>query len=303
VTTSVVVPTRNRGRFVVEAVQSALDAGVADEVIIVDGGSTDGSLEELRRLPSEVRIVEGSYPNAAATRNAGAEVANSDLIAFLDSDDLMLPAKITCLAPILEADDSIALAHGRTVVIDERGTPLEAATQGQLAEIDAGERRGTSYPDLADYCSMFTSATLVRRSAFLAVGGYDESLAVYEDWDFYLRLSLRFRLVYADCVTAQYRVWPGNVGWSQTAEWTARVAEKHLGDLPELTPAERAAARFAFLARLTTSNHVLVRTAESRRAALSAFRLAPLATVRDRRIRGPLLRSFLPDGLLRRRRP
>jgi glycosyltransferase involved in cell wall biosynthesis len=303
VTTSVVVPTRDRGELVLEAVRSALEAGVAEEVIVVDGGSTDGSLEELRSLGDRIRLVEGSFANAAGTRNAGAAAASGEFLAFLDSDDLMLPAKITCLAPILRADESVALAHGRTVVIDEAGRRLESATREQLAQIDRGERHGTSYRALAEFCAMFTSATLLRRSSFEAVGGYDESLAVYEDWDLYLRLALRRRLVYAPCTTAQYRLWPGNVAWQRTAEWTARVAAKHLATVGGLAAADEDEVRYALLRRVATSQHVLVRTRESRRAALAALRLAPARALRDREVRRPLLRSFLPDSVLRRRRP
>jgi hypothetical protein len=76
-----------------------------------------------------------------------------------------------------------------------------------------------------------------------------------------------------------------------------------LANLPELPAADRKAARYAFLARLAGSNHVLVRTHESRRAALAALRLDPARAAADPNVRGPLLRSFLPQALLRRRRP
>jgi glycosyltransferase involved in cell wall biosynthesis len=294
---SVVVPTRDRGAYVLDAVQSALESGVADEVIVADGRSTDGSLDELRALGDRIRLVEGDYPNAAATRNAGAAVARGRFLAFLDSDDLMRPEKVVCLAPILEADDSIALAHGRTVVIDELGRVDPAATAEQRRQLAEAQRRGTSYEALAAYCAMYTSATLVQRAAFEAVGGYDESLDTYEDWDLYLRLALEHRLVYADCVTASYRIWPGNVSWDRTAAGIAAVAEKHLAGAPG------EAARYALLGRLATARHILVEPRRSRRAALAAVRTAPLRALTDPAVRGPLVRSLVPAALLRRRRP
>jgi glycosyltransferase involved in cell wall biosynthesis len=293
---SVVVPTRNRGMYVLDAVRSALEAGVADEVIVADGGSTDGSLQELRGLGDRIRLIEGSFPNAAATRNAGAAAVQGEFIAFLDSDDLMRPEKVSCLAPILECDASIALAHGATVVIDAAGRVEEGATADQRRQLAEGVRLGTSYEALAGYCAMYTSATLIRRSAFEAVGGYDESLDAYEDWDLYLRLSLGHRLVYADCVTASYRIWPGNVAWDRTAAGVAEVAEKHLAG-------GRPAARYFLLRRIATSRHILLDRSRSRRAALAAARLAPLRAVRDPGIRRPLLRSVIPLAILRRRRP
>ena len=115
---SVIIPTLNRRELVLEAVASALDADVADEVVVVDSGSTDGSLLALRALVPRIRLVEGRFANASATRNAGAAVAAGDYLAFLDSDDVMLPEKVTCLTPVLDADPELALVHGRTEVID-----------------------------------------------------------------------------------------------------------------------------------------------------------------------------------------
>jgi hypothetical protein len=150
---------------------------------------------------------------------------------------------------------------------------------------------------------MYTSATLIRRSAFDAAGGYDETLEAYEDWDLYLRLALRHRLVYSDCVTARYRIWAGNVSWERTAAGVVRVAEKHLDLLAQLPPAEQEAARYALLRRLAQSNHILLERGAARRAALKALRMAPLHGLSDAAIRGPLVRSLLPLAVLRRRRP
>jgi glycosyltransferase involved in cell wall biosynthesis len=303
VTSSIVIATKNRARYVADAIESAVGSSVADEVVVVDGGSTDGSLAELRALGSRIRLVAGSYPNAAATRNAGAAVARGDYIGFLDSDDLMRPAKISCLAPLLDADDAIALAHGRTVVIGEDGAADANATAEQNRQLAEGARRTTTYEGLAAHCAMFTSATLLRRSAFEAVGGYDELLETYEDWDLYLRLSLGYRLVYADCVTASYRIWPGNVGWARTAAGVATVARKHLATLADTPGVDEAAARYAFLRRLASSSHILLDGRGTRRAALEAFRVAPFAAVTDAEVRGSFVRSLLPDPVLRRRRP
>jgi hypothetical protein len=215
----------------------------------------------------------------------------------------MLAGKTTCLPDALDEDPQAALVHGTTEVIGERGEALAKETEVQSAAFAEGRRLGTSYGALACFCAMFTSATLVRKRAFDAVGGYDETLDAYEDWDLYLRLSLGWRLSYADCPAAEYRIWSGNVGWRRTAEWTIRVAEKHLDELAGVPAGERAAARYGFLRRLATSHHVLVERAEARRSALAAVRLAPVRSLKDREVRGPLVRSFLPARALHARRP
>lgn len=301
---SIVIPTKNRGELLLEAVRGALEVEPRPfEVIVVDGGSTDGSIERLNQLEGQITLLRRELLNAAATRNAGAAVARGDYLGFLDSDDLILPGKIGCLGPALDRDATLGLVHGRVMVVDARGEANPRVTSDLDRVFRLGERTGTTYDGLALVGQMLTSATLMRRQAFEGIGGYDESLDVYEDLDLYLRLSLGWRLGFEHCVSASYRVWPGNVAWDRTALGIIRVAEKHLAALPELTPAAANRARYGFLRRLAEANHILVRPSETRRAALGAARLRPLGALADRRVRGPLLRSFLPAKLLARRRP
>ncbi|HEY8646561.1 MAG TPA: glycosyltransferase, partial [Gaiellaceae bacterium] len=294
---TVVIPTKNRGSLLEAAVRSAVEAGAAD-IVVADGGSTDGSIERVAELAG-VRILDGSFANAAATRNAGVAAARGEHIAFLDSDDEMTPAKLTTLVDALESDDRVGLVHGRTIVIDEHGAEQPAATEGHARDFARAERLGTGYPQLTAFCAMYTSATVVRRSAFEAIGGYDESLAVYEDWDLYLRLSLDWKLVYRTPVAARYRLWPGNVSWDRTAAAIVEVAEKHLRNPPPLPPAERRAATFAFQRRIAEASHVLVRGEATRRATFAALRASPVRALGDRRLAGLVARSLLPAARLR----
>jgi glycosyltransferase involved in cell wall biosynthesis len=301
---SVIIPTRDRGGYLVEAVRSALAASRPPaEIIVVDAGSTDGSLEAVAELGGGVRIIRGSFRNVAVSRNAGAAEAVGEYLGFLDSDDLLLPGKTTCLVEALAADPRGALVHGTTEVIGEDDEPLPEQTAAQNASFLEAQNVGTSYAALAGFCAMFTSATLIRKEAFDSVGGYDESLDAYEDWDFYLRLSLDWRLIYASCPAARYRIWSGNVGWRRTAEWTVRVAEKHLAALPRLPEGEREHARYGLLRQLAWSHHVLVDQRDARRFALAAIRAAPRRALRERDIRRPLVTSLLPARFLQARRP
>jgi glycosyltransferase involved in cell wall biosynthesis len=301
---SVIIPTLDRGGYLVDAVRSALAASQPpSEIIVVDAGSTDGSIEAVEELGGGVRTIRGTFRNVAVSRNAGAAQATGEHLAFLDSDDVLLPGKTTCLVEALAADPRNALVHGTTEVVGEDGDVLPALTAAQNASFRKAQRLGTSYAALAGFCAMFTSATLIRKEAFDSVGGYDESLDAYEDWDLYLRLSLDWRLIYANCPSARYRIWGGNVGWRRTAAWTIRVAAKHLAALPGLPEGELRAARYGFLRQLSSSHHVLVERQAARRCALEAMRLDPRRALTDRDIRRPLVRSFLPARLLRFRRP
>ena len=94
---SVIIPAYNAEPFIDETVRSALDQTHADvEVIVVDDGSTDGTLQRLVAFEHRITIVRRARGGVAAARNAGAERASGTWIAFLDADDLWLPNKLEC---------------------------------------------------------------------------------------------------------------------------------------------------------------------------------------------------------------
>ena len=300
---SVIIPTKNRGALIEVAVDSALSAQAVGEILVVDDASTDDTRARLDRFGSRIRIVEGSFGNAATARNAGAAAANFPLLSFLDSDDEMLPDKIKCLAHAFH-DRRVALAHGRIHVINARGDADPAKTASLEALFKKAEQLGTSYASLARHCAMFTSATVLRKDAFDETGGYDGSLPPpYEDLDLYLRLAVKWKLVYERCTVARYRVWRGNFDWVTHAKGTLAVAQKHLNMLESLVPEdERDRARYGFLRRMALSSQTLLRTHDARRFALAAFRAHPVSALKDFSMLRIVIASALPRFILERRR-
>jgi glycosyltransferase involved in cell wall biosynthesis len=301
-TVSIVIPTRDRGQLLLEAVSSAVSASPL-EVIVVDDGSSDGSIDLVERAYPGVRIVRGPFGNAARARNAGAAQARGEVLGFLDSDDVLLPAKTGALPEQLHADPSLVLVHGMTEVIDANGALDIATTRRHRDGFARAARVGTDYPGLARFCMMFTSATAIRRASFDDVGGYDETLDAYEDLDLYLRLSLIGRLAYESDLAARYRVWPGNVDWAKTATWTARVAKKHLDALPVTDAGNARRSRYGLYGRLVQSYNVLGNRSATRRASFAAARTSPARAVRDLALWRSLLRAVIPPALLPRQQP
>lgn len=301
---SVIIPTKDRGGLVSLAVESILSLeGQPAEVVVVDCNSQDHTEARLSGYGDRIRIIRGGFPNAATARNVGANETSSEFLGFLDSDDLALPGKTTCLVDAMRRSSSLGLLHGDVRVIDGGGNTDVDATRTQMRDRSRAERLGTTYEKLAEFCSMYTSATLIRRTAFEDVSGYDEALDTYEDLDFYLRLSLRWEIEYADCLAAEYRVWEQNVPWDRTAAGVIAVAEKHLRDAARLPAALRRRARFGLLERAATAHHSLVRQSPARRAATAAFLASPIRAVRSRALRRAFFASFLPADLLEGRRP
>jgi glycosyltransferase involved in cell wall biosynthesis len=181
---SVIIPTHNRRALVCEAVASVLaQRGVAPEVVVVDDGSTDGTAAALDVFGAAVRSLHQPRLGVSSARNAGARVATGEWLAFLDSDDLWRPDKLV-----------------RQLAYHARRPALRASQTGEIW-IRNGARvnpcRHHQKPDGDIFaaslarCAVSPSAVLLRRDLFDTLGGFDEALAVCEDYDLWLRLGVR----------------------------------------------------------------------------------------------------------------
>ncbi len=181
---SVVIPTHNRRGFVREAVDSVLAQRDCElEVIVVDDGSTDDTRAALEPLGDRVRYVYQARRGVAAARNNGASLANGQWLAFLDSDDLWRPGKLAA-----------------QVAFHRREPEFPASQTGEIwirNGVKVNPRRHHEKPSgdifLASLarCVVSPSAVMLRRELFATLGGFDESLAVCEDYELWLRLGNR----------------------------------------------------------------------------------------------------------------
>lgn len=123
---SVVIPSFNHGRFVEEAVRSVFEQSrPPDEIIVVDDGSTDRSVEILRSLESKgLRLVVQENRGAHAAINRGIEMAHGDIVFILNSDDRYHPRRIETLASEFEAESSLMLAGSWLCLVDGNGRSL-----------------------------------------------------------------------------------------------------------------------------------------------------------------------------------
>ena len=213
---SVIIPFLNMRRFLPDAVDSVYRQSAADwELILVDDGSDDGSadlaLEYARRDPSRVRVLlpaPSSSRGASAARNRGLQVARGEEIAFLDADDIWLPEKLERQKNLLEETPEAAMTFARVHYFfenpeegsgwDQPFAPLEDRIYRPSELTVEFLRNADIYP-----CP---TATLIRRSALIKVGGFEERFRkVRTDMAVWAKLSLNFPLLADSGFVARYR--------------------------------------------------------------------------------------------------
>jgi len=181
---SVVIPTRDRRDMVVEAVESVLaQRTVAPEVIVVDDGSLDDTAGVLERFGLAIRCVRTPAAGVSAARNAGARLARGEWLAFLDSDDFWLPDKLAVQLAFHDRHADVAVSQTEEIWIRD-GIRVNACRHH-------AKPAGDIFIPSLRRCLVSPSAVMIRRSLFEESGGFDESLPVCEDYDLWLRLSLR----------------------------------------------------------------------------------------------------------------
>ena len=188
---SVIIPTYNRGWTTGEAVDSVLAQDYRDfELIVVDDGSTDNTPQVLDAYRGAIKVFRQENKGVSAARNRGISEASGRFIAFLDSDDLWLPQKLSRQVEFFNTTPDALICQTEEVWIRSgvRVNPKKRHKKpsGMIFE-----------PSLA-LCLVSPSAVMIRRSLLEIVGNFDEALPACEDYDLWLRISCRFPVYHID---------------------------------------------------------------------------------------------------------
>lgn len=184
---SVVIPAYNASRFVRGAVDSVLAQTWSDlELIVVDDGSRDDTVDVLRTYGSRLRVLQQANSGPAQARNQGWQQASGEYVAFLDADDRWEPGKLQAQVALLDADATIGFCSTATRVVDGSGRTVASwpCLPAQAPLPQALFSNGAAI-------SGSTSGVMVRRELLLAVDGFDAGLRGFEDPDLWTRLSAR----------------------------------------------------------------------------------------------------------------
>ncbi|RPJ72961.1 MAG: glycosyltransferase [Desulfobacteraceae bacterium] len=181
---SVIIPTCNRAWCLAEAVDSVLAQAYQDfELIVVDDGSTDETPRLLETYGAAIRMLRCKNRGVSAARNAGIAAARAGLIAFLDSDDLWLPGKLSRQVAFFERIPEVLICQTEECWV-RNGRRVNPGKRHR-------KRGGLIFEPSLELCLVSPSAVMVRRGLFDQVGLFDEALPACEDYDLWLRVSCR----------------------------------------------------------------------------------------------------------------
>lgn len=209
VTVSVIIPNYNRAELIGKTIDNMLGQSLTPhEVIVIDDGSTDNSVEIIQSFGNKVTLIKQNNKGAGAARNTGLEIATGEFIQFMDSDDLASLNKLEIQAETL-LREKVDIVYGpwAKVWLDQELVRLENVV---LQQKPLPKKRSILHWFITSWSMVFQQC-LVRKSLLDKVGGYREDIKLYEDGDLFLRLLLAgAKLIHEDQSLTLYRLGGSN---------------------------------------------------------------------------------------------
>lgn len=199
---SIIMPAYNRSWIIERAVKSVLAQTMTDfELIIIDDGSTDDTVQKIKQFDDSRIILHELHENKgqSVARNTGIKMSNSDLIAYLDTDNVWLPNYLEVMTS--EFSDEYVLLYSSQNVF------LCSGSRDDLKIIGRKVRDYEYNPNIMKSRNFIdTNCAMHRKSVLDEVGMFDESLKEFEDWDLFARICLKhpFKVKHVGQVLSEY---------------------------------------------------------------------------------------------------
>jgi glycosyltransferase involved in cell wall biosynthesis len=225
---SIVTPSYNQGEYIAETIDSVLNQDYPDlEYLVMDGGSTDGTLDVLRRYDGRLQWTSEEDRGQSHAINKGFRRATGEVLAFLNSDDLYEPGALRKVGDFFASHPQAAWLTGRCRNVDHAGREIRRPVT--FYKNLWLRLRSYAALQITDYVSQ--PATFWRRAVIDKVGLFDEGLHYAMDYDYSLRVGRHFRLWVLPEYLAAFRIHPSSkAGASASAQFDADldIARRHV---------------------------------------------------------------------------
>ena len=228
---SIVTPSYNQAQFIEETIRSVLLQGYPDlEYIIMDGGSTDGSVEIIRKYePWLAYWVSEKDKGQSEAINKGFARTSGSFIAWLNSDDTYKPGGLARAVDVLMHHPDVDFVHGDCDIVDGAGMAVYTLRAEDITFARLMSRRG----------GISQATVLMRRDTWGKVGPLDESLHYTMDFEYWARILSQGKCVRIPYVLATYRKIPGTKSFSRpdlSADESLRTMRRFMMEVPDLFP-------------------------------------------------------------------
>ena len=197
-TVSVIIHTYNNEKFIAETVESVLNQTYKDyEIIVVDDGSEDGTRDALIPYMQKIRYHYKENGGIASAKNAGISLSETEFVAFLDHDDLWVPDKLQLQMEHFNENPQIGLVYAKYTSFRD-GKELRTKPEKGYS--------GWIFKELLAKSFIQTSTVVVKRECLDAVGPYDETFSLGDEYDMFLRIAQKFQCGFVDKGLTRYRV-------------------------------------------------------------------------------------------------
>jgi len=193
---SIITPSYNQGRFIEETIQSVLTQDYPYiEYIVVDGGSTDNTLEVLKKYGDRLKWISEPDKGQSDAINKGFAMAKGEILAWLNSDDIYLPEAVSRAVDFFCSFPNTGVVYGKAYYTDISGKVIGNYPTGPF-----------DHKRLAVTNFICQPATFFRKQALGRVGGMDVNLHYSMDYDLWIRLSKEYAFGYVEEFLAAYRL-------------------------------------------------------------------------------------------------
>ncbi|KZL90196.1 glycosyltransferase family 2 protein [Clostridium magnum] len=222
---SIITPSYNQGKYIEETIKSVNIQNYKDiEHIVVDGKSSDNTIEILERYEKNIKYVSEKDTGQANAVNKGIKMASGDIIGWLNSDDLYMPNTISKVMEYFKKNPKCDILYANAHFVDVNGTIIGKYPTERF-----------DYKRLADRCYICQPSVFFRKKAIEDIGYLDESLHLCLDYELWMRIGKKYRFYYIDDYLSCSRMYQENKTLSRSDEMYEEahsILKKYYGYVP-----------------------------------------------------------------------